>query len=186
MESETTWIEQTQRGNPSAFGRLYEMYAERVYRYLVFRTQDAHVAEDLSAETFIKAFQNIRRYRIGRAPFGAWLFRIAHNVLIDHWRAATRRQTVAWEDMALVANGSAARDIAQVFTRAELAWGVAQLTDLQQQVIALRFSGECSIAETAQALGRSEEAIKDAQHKALAALRKHLAVGNLHGSKQTE
>ncbi len=174
MESEAALIEQTQHGNPNAFGRLYEAYADRVYRYLIFRTQDAHTAEDLSAETFIKAFQNIGRYRVGQTPFGAWLFRIAHNVLIDHWRARARRKTIAWETMEPIASSTASDEFAQVFTRAELEWGVAQLTDLQQQVIALRFSGGCSIAETAHTLQRSQEAIKDAQHKALVALRKHL------------
>jgi RNA polymerase sigma-70 factor, ECF subfamily len=174
VESQAALIEQTQRGDTNAFGHLYETYADRVYRYLIFRTQDANAAEDLSAETFIKAFQNIRRYRAGQAPFSAWLFRIAHNVMVDHWRASARRKTVAWEEMETVPSSTASHEISQVFTRAELAWGVAQLTDLQQQVIALRFSGGCSIAETAHALDRSEEAIKDVQHKALAALRKHL------------
>jgi len=174
VESEAALVEQTQHGNANAFGRLYEAYADRVYRYLLLHTHDAGMAEDLSTETFIKAFQNIRGYRAGQAPFGAWLFRIAHNTLIDHWRVSARRQTVTWETMETVPSSAASHEISQVFTRAELAWGMAQLTDLQQQVIALRFSGGCSITETAHALQRSEEAIKDIQHKALAALRKHL------------
>ncbi|MBI5653732.1 MAG: sigma-70 family RNA polymerase sigma factor [Chloroflexi bacterium] len=172
--SETTLIQQAQHGNVSAFGKLYDQYAERVYRYLAFRWRDSAEAEDLTADVFIKAFQNIRSYRAGQAPFGAWLFRIAHNVLIDHWRAKTRRQTIAWETLETTANGAAAHAFAQVFTRAELAWGVAQLTDLQQHVIALRFVAECSIAETARAMQRSEEAVKDLQHKALLALRKKI------------
>lgn len=174
MESEAALIREIQQGSSQSFGQLYERYADRVYRYLVFRMHDATEAEDLTAETFIKAFQNIRRYRIEQTPFAAWLFRIAHNVMIDHWRTMTRRPSVTWEEMETMPNSAASHELNQVFTRAELEWGMAQLTDLQYQVIALRFGADCSITETARALERSELAIKDAQHKALVAMRKRL------------
>lgn len=174
MESETTLIQKIQQGNSQAFGQLYERYANRVYRYLILRHNNAAEAEDLTAETFIKAFQHIYRYHTGHTPFAAWLFRIAHNVLIDQWRASTRRPGVTWEEMETLPDSAATRELTLVFTRAELEWGLTQLTDLQCQVILRRFGADCSIAETAYALKRSEASIKDAQHKALAALRQRL------------
>lgn len=88
---------------------MYERYADRVYRYLAFRLHDAMEAEDLTAETFIRALQHLSHYRPHGAPWGAWLFRIAHNVLIDHWRQSTRRQTLTLENGATVADGTAER-----------------------------------------------------------------------------
>lgn len=174
-ESDTLLVQQVQQGNAKAFGELYERYADRVYAYLAFRVRDSMEAEDLTAETFVKALQAIRSYRPNEAPLGAWLFRIAHNALVDHWRRRARRKTVALEEAAVMANGASAKQFAQVFTRAELEWGIAQLTDLQQEVVTLRFVAECSIDETARAMRRSEEAVKDLQHKALIALRKHIS-----------
>lgn len=172
--SEATLIHQAQQGDAKAFGQLYDAYAERVYRYLAFRVHDAMEAEDLTAETFIKAWQHLRDYRAQVAPFGAWLFRIAHNVLVDYWRRRARRATIPLEAVADTLNGKAAHAFAQTLTRADLEHGIEQLTDLQQQVITLRFIAGCSIAETARVMRRSEEAVKDLQHKGLVALRRIL------------
>ncbi len=172
--SETTLIHQAQQGDAKAFGQLYDRYAERVYRYLAFRLRDPMEAEDLTAETFVKAWQHIRDYRPHTAPWSAWLFRIAHNVWVDHWRRGTRRATVALEQAGTIPNGTSAKALAQVVSRADLERGLAQLTELQQQVIMLRFIAECSVAETAHVMRRSEEAVKDLQHKGLVALRKSL------------
>lgn len=172
--SKATLIHQAQQGDAQAFGRLYDEYAERVYRYLAFRVHDAMEAEDLTAETFIKAWQHLREYRAQTAPFGAWLFRIAHNVLVDHWRRRARRATIPLQAAAEMANGASAKAFAQTLSRADLERGIAQLTDLQQQVITLRFIVGCSIAETAYVMRRSEEAVKDLQHKGLVALRRIL------------
>lgn len=175
MESEATLIQQARQGDPKAFGQLYELYADRVYRYLACRVHDAVEAEDLTAETFVRAVEAVRGYRWQGVPFGAWLFRIAHNVLVDHWRRAARHKTVALEEAHAPVARTTADHIQQALTREELAWGLRQLTELQQEVITLRFVVGLSIAETAQAMQRSEPAVKDLQHKALIALRKHLA-----------
>lgn len=172
--SEATLIHQAQQGDAQAFGRLYDDYAERVYRYFAFRLRDAMEAEDLTAETFIKAWQHLRNYRARTAPFSAWLFRIAHNVLVDHWRRRARRATVPLDQAVAVANGTAAKAFAQTLSRADLERGMTQLTDLQQQVLTLRFIVGCSIAETARVMRRGEEAVKDLQHKGLVALRRIL------------
>ena len=173
--SEATSIHQAQQGNVKAFGDLYDRYADRIYRYLAFRLRDDGAAEDLTAETFVKALQAIRRFRPGQAPFGAWLYRIAHNVLVDHWRSRARLQATRLDDAAAVASSSSDSAFAQVLNRADLEQGLAQLTELQRQAITWRFIAGCSLAETAQAMRRSEEAVKDLQHKALIALRKNLS-----------
>jgi RNA polymerase sigma-70 factor, ECF subfamily len=173
-EVEATSIHLAQQGNVKAFGDLYNHYADRVYRYLAFRLRNDDEAEDLTAETFIKALQAINKYRSGQVPFGAWLFRIAHNVLVDHWRHTARKQSVELDDAAAIASDSYANAFAQVLSRADLEQGLAQLTELQRQTITLRFVAGCSLAETAQTMHRSEEAVKDLQHKALVAMRKCL------------
>jgi RNA polymerase sigma-70 factor (ECF subfamily) len=174
VPSEATLIRQAQQGDHKAFGQLYDDYAERVYRYLAFRLHDAMEAEDLTMETFLRAWQHVREYRVEAAPFGAWLFRIAHNVWVDHLRRTARRATVPLEQAIAIANGAAAKAFAQTLSRADLERAIAQLTDLQQQVILLRFVAGCSIAETALVMQRSEEAVKDLQHKGLVALRRIL------------
>lgn len=172
--SEAALVHQAQQGDAKAFGQLYDRYAERVYRYLAFRLRDPVEAEDLTAETFRKAWQHIRDYRAHTAPWGAWLFRLAHNLWVDHWRRGARRATVALDQAGVIPNGASAKALAQIVSRADLERAIAQLTELQQQVIRLRFIADCSIAETARVMQRSEEAVKDLQHKGLAALRKSL------------
>ncbi len=175
-------IRRAQQGDAEAFGQLYQAYADRIYSYLAFRLapreggcQNPTEAEDLAAETFIRALNALDSFRWQGAPFGAWLFRIAHNVLVDYVRSQGRRETVPLEETIAVAGstGRAAED--GLLTRACLQVATAQLTALQQQVIALRFAAGLSLAETARVMGKREGAVKDLQHKALAALRRRLA-----------
>lgn len=174
MAREGDLVRQAQRGDAQAFGCLYETYADRVFNYLLSRVCDSAIAEDLTAETFVKALQAIHGYRWRDLPFGAWLFRIAHNALVDHWRSSARKNTTSLEESDVLSDQTV-DPFNQVVTWQELEWGMAQLTDLQREAVALRFIAGLSIAETAKAIQRSEEAVKDLQHKGLAALRKHLA-----------
>src|SRR5512146_2997957 len=95
LEDERLLVEQAQTGEGEAFSKLYEAYFDRVYRFIYFRVADALMAEDLASQVFLKAWENLHRYR-PRGPFLAWLYAIARNTVIDTYR--TRKQTVSLDD----------------------------------------------------------------------------------------
>jgi len=84
-------------GDNEAFTKLYDLYFDKIYRYVYFRVRKQTEAEDLTQEVFIKALKAIGTYKIGKTPFAAWLFRIAHNQVIDHVRKAGHYQSTSLE-----------------------------------------------------------------------------------------
>ncbi|MBI5955939.1 MAG: sigma-70 family RNA polymerase sigma factor [Chloroflexi bacterium] len=175
QESEESLIRAAQR-DPAAFGPLYERYVDRVYSYIVFRVGNPAVAEDLTSDVFLKALEKIGSYQWRDLPLSAWLFRIASNCLIDHWRRLAKMKPVPLDgDLGPTAGESDLDSLLEKrLTRQELVKAVSRLTEWQKQVIALRFAAGLPVAETAKAMGKSEGAVKDLQHSALVALRKHL------------
>jgi RNA polymerase sigma-70 factor (ECF subfamily) len=172
-------IAQAIAGNREAFGDLYERHLAAIYRYVFYRVGDRRDAEDLTETVFVKAWEALDRYRPTEAPFTAWLYRIAHNLLIDAHR--TRRPMDAltdhYPDSAYGPEHTvAAREQAATVTQA-----LAQLEPVHQQVLSLRFLGDLSHAETAQIVGKTEGAIRVIQHRALQVLRQLLTtqVGEL-------
>ena len=168
LEAERRLIEASQR-EPRRFARLYERYFDRVYAFALTRTGDRTAADDVTAETFRRALQNLSQFRWRGVPFSAWLFRIAANAAADHYQRSSRETPLpeardpedeSWE----------ARLI-EVETRAQLYELVQRLPQDQRQVIVMRFGHDRSSKETARALGRSEGAVKQLQHRALEALR---------------
>ena len=183
IEREGEWVRAAQRGEREAFARLYEENASRVYGYLRSRVPQPADAEDITANVFIKAMQSLPSYRHRGIPFSAWLMRIAHNEMANFFKRQSRRREVPLEGQE---RSSSSRDPSEVAITQVEASEVRQvmgeeLTDLQQQVIRFRFGAELSIAETAQAMNRSEGAIKFLQHSAVRALRRKLQPGESHG-----
>jgi len=176
-EDEAYLVREAQKGNSQAFGLLYERYADRIYRYMCLRLGDPVEAEDLTAEVFLRALESLGSFRWRGAPFGAWLFRLAHNIAVDYWRKSRRQFPLPSEVSHAVPNRNG--DVEKVLERKmllrEIQEAMKYLTPLQQQVITLRFAAGLSIAETAQVMGKKEGAVKNLQHKALKALRKLLA-----------
>jgi RNA polymerase sigma-70 factor (ECF subfamily) len=146
---------------------------ERVYRYIYFRVTDEETAEDLTSHVFLKAWENLSRYRPG-GPFLAWLYTIAHNAVIDHYR--TRKSTVPLEEVAsLVAEREDLEDHVELqFDIEVLRGGLGQLTADQQQVLLLRFIAQMSTEEVAQIMGKREGAIRALQMRALHTLEKYM------------
>jgi RNA polymerase sigma-70 factor (ECF subfamily) len=141
-----------------------------IYRYTYGRVGNAEVAEDLTAQVFLKALEGLSSYRPTGAPFRAWLYRIAHARTVDYYRQKQRRQEVMLVET-LVAREPSPDEV----TIARSEWGMvvellAELTDDQRDVILLRFIEEMSLAEVAEALDKSVGAVKALQHRALAAL----------------
>lgn len=178
-------VERAARGEAGAFGQLYQRHVDHVYGYLRFRVHDEAVAEDLTHDVFVSAFKAIEGLK-DPSRFEAWLMRIAHNRVLNHWRERSARPATA-EPAALDEAGGAteAGGVAEAgggIARAEVRLdahnvleAASALTDLQHQVIALRFVAGLSLAETAAVMGRSVGAVKNLQHHALAGLRSNLS-----------
>ena len=171
------------RSDPDAFAQLYDLYVERVYRY-AFRRLGAHEdAEDLTAQTFHRALERLDRYEWRGLPFGAWLFRIAHNLVVDRRRAPTAPlsldglgkgdPTGRAYDLAAEEEAPDAGLLAQ--EEAAAAWAaVAALPPLQRRAVTLRFGRDLSHAEVGAIIGRSEAATKQLVYRAMKTLRERL------------
>jgi RNA polymerase sigma-70 factor (ECF subfamily) len=163
-------------GDAEAFGRLYERYADRVFRYLFARLGNRLDAEDLAEDVFLRVWRSLPNYQEQGVPFLAILFRIAHNALIDHYRRSnlTKRQ-VSIEDVSLRAHHPGPGELVlSSLERDELRAALEQLREDYRTVLVLRFLGELTPQETAQIMGRSEGTVRVLQHRALASLRKML------------
>jgi RNA polymerase sigma-70 factor (ECF subfamily) len=161
--------------DPAAFGALYDRFLDRVYRYLYYRTGSQAEAEDLTEQVFLKAWEAIDRFRWQGRPFQAWLYRLAHNVHIDHLRS--KRQTISLNDEERpieLASEAATAELAQRLDADLLARAVRQLTPEQQQVIILRFLDGFENAQIAQIMNKREGAIRALQLRALLSLRRIL------------
>lgn len=156
-----------------AWQSLFERYYEKMRRFAYLRTGDSTAAEEIAAEVFVAAAKGIGRYRDTGAPFAAWLYRIARNLTADHLERRRRRPVVELEASSLE---SGAWDGA-VEDAADIARALAALTREQQEVLVLRFFGDCSLEETAVAMGKKTGAIKVLQHRALAAMRRQMTQG---------
>jgi len=153
------------KADPQRFAELYERNFDRVYAFAARRTSSRGEAEDLTAEVFHHALANLGRFEWRGIPFAAWLLQIARNSLADRWqRTARERGEPAPDPDEIASNADADR-------RAVLADLVRRLPHDQQQVVVARFVEHRSIREIALALGRSEGAVKQLQHRALEALR---------------
>ena len=157
-----------------AFGVLYERYVGRIYTYIYYRTGNAFDAEDLTERVFIRALHHIGNYHDRGLPFSAWLYRIAHNQVVDHLRKKSKRLTVPLDENLPAKGEDPRRSIEQKIEIEEIVAAAKGLTRAQQEVISLRFAGELSVAECAKTMGKSEGAVKALQHSAILALRKAL------------
>ena len=166
-------VEAAQR-DPARFADLYESFFELVYSYVVRRVPSRAEAEDLTAEVFHRALRSLPRFKWTGAPFAAWLFRIAANMIADRAKRAAREHGAGVVGETATGTGQAQTDIEEVERQARLFRLVEALAEDQRRVILMRFVEEKSIREISQALQRSEGAIKQLQFRALQNLRKNL------------
>jgi RNA polymerase sigma-70 factor (ECF subfamily) len=164
-----------QQGDREALEALYLIHFDRIYSYLHMSVGNRHDAEDLTTQTFVKMLESIDRFRWRSAPFSAWLFRIAHNLAMDHFRASRRWQPEEQVPEPEVPEGSAAEDEAlESIGRKSMLELIESLSPDQQQVLTLKFVFNFSNAEAATILGKTEGAVKSLQHRALVSLQKQL------------
>ncbi len=168
---ERTAVEQAQSGDQEALSTLYTFYFPRVYRYVAGRVRSTQDAEDVTEEVFLKLVKNLQRYEWRGLPFGAWVFRIARNEVVSHARRQRRRGIPAQlsetmpddrQDHVAAYELQATIEVVREAT--------AKLPPAQRDVISLRFGAGLSVAETALALGKTQNNVKVLQHKAIAKL----------------
>jgi RNA polymerase sigma-70 factor, ECF subfamily len=169
-------VERAQRGDREALEELYLIHFDRIYSYLHLSVGNRHDAEDLTTQTFLKMLEAIGRFRWQSVPFSAWLFRIAHNLAIDHFRARRRVQTEDEVPEPLGMEESSAEDQAMdSLGQAGMLALIERLSAEQRQVLTLKFLFGFANADVAGILGKTEGAVKSLQHRALTSLQKHVA-----------
>jgi RNA polymerase sigma-70 factor (ECF subfamily) len=168
-------VELAQGGNREALEELYLIHFDRIYSYLHLSVGNRHDAEDLTTQTFLRMLEAIGRFRWQEVPFSAWLFRIAHNLAMDHFRASRRVQTEQIVPELPGSEESSAEEQAfHSFGRAGMLELIERLSPEQRQVLTLKFLYGFANAEVAGILGKTEGAVKSLQHRALASLQKHV------------
>jgi RNA polymerase sigma-70 factor, ECF subfamily len=166
-------VELAQQGDREALEALYLLHFDRIYSYLHMSVGNRHDAEDLTTQTFLKMLESIGRFRWRSAPFSAWLFRIAHNLAMDHFRSHRRWQPEEEVPEPLdSAEPSAEHEALHSIGRQSMLRLIEKLSHEQQQVLALKFVFSFSNGEVATILGKTEGAIKSLQHRALVSLKK--------------
>jgi RNA polymerase sigma-70 factor, ECF subfamily len=169
-------VERAQHGDRAALEELYLLHFDRIYSYLHMSVGNRHDAEDLTTQTFLKMLESIKRFRWQSAPFSAWLFRIAHNLAMDHFRSTRRWQPE--EDVPEPAGEeepSAEAEAMQAIGRQSMLELIEDLSHEQQQVLALKFVFNFSNADVATILEKTEGAVKSLQHRALVSLQKQIS-----------
>lgn len=178
-----TLVERAQQGDSEAFGLIYDRYVDTVFRFIYFRVGNRPLAEDLTSDTFLRALKRISSFTWQGRDLGAWLVTIARNLVADHFKSGRYRLEVTTGDV-LDADredrgpeGSPETAVVDHITNVALLTAVKQLNPEQQECIVLRFLQGFSVAETAQAMGKNEGAIKALQYRAVRALARLLPEG---------
>lgn len=160
-----------------AFLRLYDEYFPRVYNYARYRCGDAETADDLAAQTFERALAHLKDYDPGRAPFGAWLFAIARNLVSDHLRATRRLNYLPLEtcDEHPAPVASPEERLIQAEAQAELLAALARLSERERDLLSLKFAAGLTNRRIAEVTGLSETNVGVIVYRALQHLRLILA-----------
>ena len=161
-------ISLSQQGDAEAFARLYACYVERITRYVYFRVTDHQLAEDITSRIFIKMLEKLKTYQVGQSPVIAWLYRMAHNAVIDHYRL--KRTFISLEDVhqAEVRQEDGIEEKLELQTKSQQLRAALQvLTEEQQTVLILKFIDGLSTQEIARQLGKRQGAVRGLQMRAL-------------------
>lgn len=163
------WVLQAQAGDSEAFGKIYDEYVTPVYRYIYYRV-NSNIAEDLTEDAFFKAWKHLKKYKKGKYPFSSWLFKIAHNLVVDHYRK--NKVPIEMIDETIEDESYGPDQKANLkLNNIRLHKLIKKLPDSYQQVIILKYINELDNTEVASAMGKSEGAIRTLQHRALEKLR---------------
>jgi len=175
LKDEHNLVARAKEGEAEAFGLLYDFYMPRIYRFVLFKVSQREEAEDLTHQTFLKAWENIERYESRGHPFSSWLYRIAKNTVIDSYRKSSPQLSI--ENISsdlLIEESTSERDVESKLEWDKLLVGIRELSEVEQDVLIMRFVDDLTHKEVAKAIGKSEGATKVIQHRALKNLKKTL------------
>ncbi len=150
---------------------LYEEYYDRIAHYVYVRIGNRAEAEDIAGEVFLKALQSLKSYREQGIPMQGWLFKIAHNLVVDHLRKVTKYKTIPIETVEIQDKDDPQKTAETNIEMERVAMAMQQLTDEQKEVIRLRFFGGLSSREVSGLLNKSDGAVREMQRAALEKLR---------------
>lgn len=167
-------IDAARAADPAVWGELYQRYFPKMYTYAYCRIGDSAAAEDIAAQVFLEAWKGIKSFQYRGVPISAWLYRIAHDLTADLLRRRSRIKFQPLGDDGREPQLAAGGHEDSVVIRQEVVAALRRLTSEQQQVVVMRFVEGFSLAAVAASTGKSEEAVKGLQHRALKSLRRGL------------
>ena len=172
-KSESELISLATDGDSAAFGALYEKYIEQIYNYIYYRTSNGKDAEDLCSRVFVRALKHIERYEDRGYPFSAWLYRIAHNLVVNWYRDRDRTDEISLTDHypPPVMDGSVEGKIETRDERDQLMKVIEKLPEDRQELLILKHVEGLTNLEIGEIMDRTEGAIKALYHRTLESLR---------------
>lgn len=174
MTDQASLLEQARKRDPVALAQIYDTYSAKIYAYIYRHVGDAHRAEDLTSSVFMKMLEALERDKFARDALQSWLYRIAHNVIVDDVRKRQRRPISTLHDgLALPPESNPDFMVGQQLESEELLQAIDQLTEVQRDVIILRFGEGLTAPQVANILDKTEEAVRALQRRGLANLRKY-------------
>lgn len=174
MDYDTQLLERAKRWDEEALVEVFDRYAPAIYRYVYRRVGDGQIAQDLMAETFRRLLDALRRGAGPRTHLSAWLYRVAHNLVVDHYRRQPADPVVALDSVNPAGDALEERVLIERERAARVRAALRQLTPLQQQVILLRYLEGMSLEDVAQVLERTVGSVKALQHRAIRSLQRLL------------
>ncbi len=171
---EKALLEKARQSDPAALGEIYDRYAVKIYSYILYQVGEQGLAEDLTASVFIKMLDAIKASKAWRLSFSSWLYRIAHNAVVDHFRRSSHFRSLPLDEGLVASKDSPSATVETVMATEVVKEAMGQLTVEQRTVVILKFFEECSNLEVATIMNKTEGAVKSLQYRALAALRRQL------------
>jgi RNA polymerase sigma-70 factor (ECF subfamily) len=167
-------IERVRKGDQDAARILYERYFDRIYNYVYARLGRAEDAEDLAIDTMTRSLTRLDLFKDQGVAFSSWVYRIAHNATIDHYRRHGKVTLVSLEQAQLPQSADPSELAVDQLSNEDLRAALRDLTDEQQQVLILRFFQDLTAAQVAGIMGKSVGAVQALQHRALGSLERTL------------
>jgi RNA polymerase sigma-70 factor (ECF subfamily) len=173
------WVVMAQKGDHDAFAKVYDLFVDPLYRYIFYRVSGKADAEDILENVFLKVWENLSKYSKQKSSsFSAWIFRIAHNLVVDFYRFNKDKETVSLEDY--VADEREGADTTKKAKRSLnkeiLNQALAHVSESHKQILILKFINQLSNKEISEILNKNEGAIRILQYRALKDLKKRLEV----------
>jgi RNA polymerase sigma-70 factor (ECF subfamily) len=172
-----TLLSRVRAYDPDALAELYDLYAPAMYAYIYRRVGDPALAEDLTSELFLRVLRAIRDGVVWHKSFNAWLYRAAHNLVVDHYRRRDKTDDVPLDESVVESGRRPDAAVERALEARRIHLALEQLTPDQQQVLALRFGEDLTAREVGEIIGKTTGAVEALQRRGLAALRRILAPG---------